>query len=125
MYGGSQVKKSPSSANFKGTSRQRIASGRSGRSSWLSLSRSCSSSAGALRTNLAGEKKRDFGFDDLTTLLCSECLVEWLGGHASRKTQRKDSNDSPHVCITSQIWLRGAAFGVHEVPYEFPSIGAA
>jgi hypothetical protein len=31
--------------------------------------------AGGLRTNLAGEKKRDFGFDDLTTLLCSECLV--------------------------------------------------
>jgi hypothetical protein len=31
--------------------------------------------SGWLRTNLAGEKKRDFGFDDLTTLPCSECLV--------------------------------------------------
>jgi hypothetical protein len=30
---------------------------------------------GGLRTNLAGEKKRDFGFDDLRTLPCSECLV--------------------------------------------------
>jgi len=27
------------------------------------------------RAHLTGEKKRDFGFDDLTTLSCSECLV--------------------------------------------------
>ena len=45
---------------------------------WFTLAlilRSCSPLAGGLRTNLAGEKKRDFGFDDLTTLPCSECLV--------------------------------------------------
>ena len=65
---------------------------------WLASS-TLAELAGGLRTILAGEKKRDFGLDDLTTLPCSECLVEWLGRHASRKTQRKDSNDSLHVCF--------------------------
>jgi len=84
---------------------------------WLASS-TLAELAGGLRTNLAGEKKRDFGFDDLTTLLCSECLVEWLGGHASRKTQRKDSNDSPHVCFHHSYLRAGTAFGVHEVLME-------
>ena len=41
---------------------------------WLASS-TLAELAGGLRTNLAGEKKRDFGLDDLTTLPCSECLV--------------------------------------------------